>query len=460
MGNEMKPRRRQRWATAFRKYVDFINKNIYWRRVHAEGIENMPADGNPIVLVSNHQNCLNDPLTLALLLKDRRPNFLARANVFAVHPLVNKFLRALGLLPAYRVQYEGLSAVRKNQGTLSEVDNALRSGETVILYPECGHQDKRWLGNFSLAYLKMAFGAAEASGFEKEVFVMPTANHYSHYYHAREDMMIRFGEPISLAPYYDLYKEQPRAAMRQVNEIVRAKIEELMLNINDLENYEEIDYLRESRFGEQFAEAKGLNPDLLPDKLRADKALVAGIEQAKEQNPEEVEKLFDKTRKLIKGIKELGIRDWLFEGERSRFKQIWQGVLLLLGLPLFVACIIPTALMFIVPAIFIKKFIKDQMFHSSINVGATAFITYPICCLIPTIVMICTGAWIKGLIYFVAFPLFFIYAWNYIRWTVKYVGQYRFILPRNRKKVEQMRALRSQVFNKLGELLKATSQAL
>ena len=84
----------------------------------------------------------------------------------------------------------------------------------------------------------------------------------------------------------------------------------------------------------------------------------------------------------------------------------------------------------------------------------------PICCLIPTIVMICTGAWIKGLIYFVAFPLFFIYAWNYIRWTVKYVGQYRFILPRNRKKVEQMRALRSQVFAKLNELLKATSQAL
>lgn len=457
---EMKPRRRQRWATAFRKYVDFINKNIYWRRVHAEGIENMPPDGNPIVLVSNHQNCLNDPLTLALLLKDRRPNFLARANVFAVHPLVNKFLRALGLLPAYRVQYEGFAAVNKNKSTLSEVDTALRSGETVILYPECGHQDKRWLGNFSMAYLKMAFGAAEASGFEKEVFVMPTANHYSHYYHAREDMMIRFGKPISLTPYYDLYKEQPRQAMRKVNELVRTKIEELMLNINDLENYEEIDFLRESRFGKQYAVIHGLNPDILPDKLRADKQLVADLEMAKNNHPEEVDKLFKKTRKLIKDIKDLGIRDWLFEGQHSRFEQLWQGALLLLGLPLFIACIIPTALMFIVPALLIKRFIKDQMFHSSVNVGATAFITYPICCLIPTIVMLCCGAWIRALIYLMLFPLMFVYAWNYIRWTLKFVGHYRFVLPRNRKKVEQMRALRSQVFAKLNELLKTTASAV
>ena len=453
----MKPRRRQRWAAAFRNYVDFLNKNLYWRRVHAEGIENMPADGNPVVLVSNHQNCLNDPLTLALLLKDRRPNFLARANVFAVHPLANKFLRALGLLPAYRAHYEGFSAVNKNKATLSEVDNALRSGETVILYPECGHQNKRWLGNFSIAYLKMAFGAAEASGFEKEVFVMPTANHYSHYFHAREDMMIRFGEPISLVPYYERYKEQPRQAMREVNAIVRAKIEELMLNINNLENYDEIDFLRESAYGINYAEAKGLNPDLLPEKLQSDKALVAEIEMAVEQHPEEMKSIFENTKELSKGIKELGIRDWLFEGEHHRFDQFWKGVWLLLGLPLFVACIIPTVLMFIVPALLIKRFIKDQMFHSSINLGATAFITYPICCIIPSIVMICTGGWLRGLIYFALFPLMFIYAWNYVRWVIKAMGHRRFVLSRNRQKVEQLRALRSQIFADLDEVLKKSS---
>jgi hypothetical protein len=161
----------------------------------------------------------------------------------------------------------------------------------------------------------------------------------------------------------------------------------------------------------------------------------------------------------IEGIQELGIRDWLFEGEHHRYDQFWKGAMLLLGLPLFVACIIPTALMFIVPALLIKRFIKDQMFHSSINLGATAFITYPICCIIPSIVMICTGGWLRGLIYFALFPLMFIYAWNYVRWVTKAMGHRRFVLSRNRQKVEQLRALRSQIFGDLDEVLRKGTAA-
>lgn len=450
---EQQPRKRQLWATMFRRYVSFINSKIYFRRVHTLGLDRLPEDGNPIVLVSNHQNCLNDPLTLALKVKDRRPNFLARANVFAVHPMVNKFLRSLGLLPAYRVKFEGFAAVNKNKDTLGEVSLALGRGETVILYPECGHQNKRWLGNFSQAYLKMAFGAAEESNFEKEVFVMPSANHYSQYFHAREEMLITFGTPISIKPYYELYKEQPRKAMREVNVLVREQIESLMLNINDLDNYESIDFLRESSWGDRFAVQNGLNPTHLPDKLEADKRMVSNLENVSLAAPEETQRLFDNTRRLIAGIKELGIREWLFAGGYSRAKQILDTFLLVLGFPLFVACIIPTALMFVVPALLIKRFIKDEMFFSSVNVGATAFITYPICCIIPTIVMIFTQGWLTALSYFVAFPLMFIYAWNYVRWCYKVAGGYRFLLPRNRQKVERMRALRESVFAKLDELM-------
>lgn len=456
MDNELKPRRQKFYYSLFRRYVSFINSRFYFRRVHTVGIENMPKDGNPVVLVSNHQNCLNDPLALALMFKDRRPHFLARANVFK-NPMANRALRYLGLLPAYRVKFDGFSAVKKNQDTLEEVDVALQRGETVILYPECGHQDKRWLGNFSQAYLKMAFGAAEATEFKKEVFIMPTANHYSNYYHAREDMMIKFGTPISIAPYYELYKERPRQAMREVNELVRGQIESLMLDIRDLDNYDTIDFLRESSFGEHYAQSKGYHPDNLPEKLLADKELVAKIERAKAEKPEEVRKIFNNTRRFISGLKELGIREWLFEGSNSIFDQIWQGILLIMGLPLFLVCIVPTALLFIVPSLFIKRFIKDQMFRSSINVGATVLITYPLCCIIPSVVLWCTAGWLWGLIYFVAFPVMFVYAWNYIRWTIKYIGCYRFLNPRNKKKVARLSRLRNGIYRKLDKLLQQTA---
>lgn len=456
--NDLQPRKRQLWATLFRRYVSFINSKIYFRKVHTIGQERLPQDGTPIVLVSNHQNCLNDPLTLALKVKDRRPNFLARANVFAVHPVVDKLLRSLGLLPAYRVKFEGFAAVNKNKGTLNEVSSALGRGETVILYPECGHQNKRWLGTFSQAYLKMAFGAAEESNFQRDVVVMPTANHYSQYFHAREDMLITFGTPISIAPYYDLYKEHPRRAMRLVNQLVREQIENLMLNISDLENYESIDFLRESSWTDKWAKENGLEPNHLPDKLKADKELVSHLENASLAAPEEIKRLFEKTRQLIAGIKELGIREWLFAGDYSRAKQVVDTLLLAIGLPLFLVCIVPTALMFIVPALLIKRFIKDEMFFSSVNVGATALITYPICCIIPSVVMIFTQGWLTALIYFFAFPLMFIYAWNYVRWCYKVAGGYRYLLPRNRQKVEQMRALRIAIFAKLDEIMRKAEE--
>ena len=178
---------------AFRTYLQFVNSGLYFRKEHVIGLENVPANGTPVIIVANHQNCLNDPLCVCLKLTDRRMNFLARANVFK-NPVFNKILRAMGLLPAYRMGHEGLSAVNKNFETFEDAGNSLRDGETVMLYPEAGHQDKRWLGTFKLGYLRIAFAAAEKMNFEQDIMILPSCNHYSNYFHARTDMVIKFGK--------------------------------------------------------------------------------------------------------------------------------------------------------------------------------------------------------------------------------------------------------------------------
>ena len=65
---------------AFRTYLQFVNSGLYFKKEHILGLENVPVNGTPTVIVSNHQNCLNDPLCVCLKLTDRRMNFLARAN--------------------------------------------------------------------------------------------------------------------------------------------------------------------------------------------------------------------------------------------------------------------------------------------------------------------------------------------------------------------------------------------
>lgn len=452
MEKKRTPRDHSLFLKAFRAYLQYVNSGLYFRKEHIIGLENVPADGTPVVVVSNHQNCLNDPLCVCLMLTDRRMNFLARANVFN-NPVFNKALRAMGLLPAYRMSHEGIAAVAKNKVTLDAAGEALTNGETVMLYPEAGHQDKRWLGVFKVTYLKMAFDAASKMNFERDVMILPSCNHYSNYFHARTDMLIKFGKPISLKPYYEQFKESPRETMVKINEIVRSVIQEMMLHIDDLEHYEQIDYLRDTGYGRKYAIENGFKPRYLPSRLLSDQKLVTALSEAAEREPEQMEKIYQDTAELIAGMREIGIRDWLFIHNPGIAAPMLRGLGLLLLLPLFLVSIIPTGLLFIIPKIFLKKLIKDEMFISSFNIGVSVFISVPICLVIPVVLLwIFAGFW-WAFGYFMAFPVMFVLCWNYMRMFMKFVGSCRFVKRKNREKVSKLRELRESIFNRLDKLL-------
>ena len=452
MRKQRRPREHSLFLRAFRAYLQYVNSGLYFRKEHIIGLENVPADGTPVVVVSNHQNCLNDPLCVCLMLTDRRMNFLARANVFK-NPVFNKALRAMGLLPAYRLSHEGYSALAKNKSTLDAAGEALVNGETVMLYPEAGHQDKRWLGVFRVTYLKMAFEAAEKMDFERDVMILPSCNHYSNYFHARTDMLIKFGEPISLKPYYEQYKESPRETMILINQIVRDKIQEMMLHIDDLDHYEQIDFLRDNGYGRKFAIEHGYKFRYLPSRLISDQKLVTALQNAHKEHPEEMEQIYSDTSRLIEGQKELKIRDWLFIHNPGIAAPILRGLGLLLMLPLIAVSIIPTLLLFVIPKIFLNKLIKDEMFYSSFNIGVSVFISVPICLIIPSIALwIFAGFW-WALGYFLAFPLMFICVWNFMRMFLKFVGSCRFVAKKNRAKIAELRELRNSIFERLDKIL-------
>lgn len=446
------PREHSWFLKAFRTYLQYVNSGMYFRKEHVIGIENVPANGTPVVLVSNHQNCLNDPLCVCLKLTDRRMNFLARANVFK-NPVFNKALRAMGLLPAYRMGYEGYKEVLRNQETIDDACQALADGETVMLYPEAGHQDKRWLGIFKLGYLRIAFAAAEKMEFKEDVMVLPSCNHYSNYFHARTDMMIKFGKPISLKPYYERYQEAPRETMMEINKIVRAAIQEMMLHVDDLEHYDQIDFLRENEYGKIYAKRNGFKFNYLPSKLLSDQKFVDEIQKATKERPEEMEEIFKDTAYLADELKRLNIRDWLFTKKSGVGAAALRGLGLLILLPLFIVSIIPTFLLFLIPKIFLKKLIKDQMFVSTFNVAVSALITVPICLIVPIVLLwVYLGFW-WALGYLLAFPLMFILAWNYMRMFMKFIGACNFVRRKNRAKVKELKKLRKSIFKRLDDIL-------
>lgn len=449
---ERTPREHPLLLKAFRTYLQFVNSGLYFRKEHVIGLENVPANGTPVIIVANHQNCLNDPLCVCLKLTDRRMNFLARANVF-MNPVFNKILRAMGLLPAYRMGHEGLSAVNRNFETFEDAGNSLRDGETVMLYPEAGHQDKRWLGTFKLGYLRIAFAAAEKMNFKQDIMILPSCNHYSNYFHARTDMVIKFGKPISLKPYYEKYREAPRETMVEINKMVREEIKDMMLHIEDIENYDAIDFLRENGYGKKYAKTHGYKVNYLPSRLLSDQSLVNDLQKASEKYPEEMKQVYSDTLKLAKGIEELQVRDWLFERYPGVEALALRGLGLVTLFPLFLVSIIPTGLLFLIPRIFIKKMIKDQMFVSTFNVAVSALVSIPICLFIPVIVLWCMLGFWWGLGYAIAFPLMFILAWNYIRLSKKFAGTWNFTRRKNRRKVAGLRSLRKDIFSRIDKMI-------
>ena len=157
---------------AFKAYVRFFHDKIYYRKTYKINTEEIPESGIPTLILSNHQNCLNDPLGILFSFSDRKAHFLTRADVFALSPVADKFLRSIGLLPSFRLNYEGAEALKNNKETFKSTERELVKGRTIVMYPEAGHQDKHWLGYFSLGYARLAFEAAELDDFKTDIIIV------------------------------------------------------------------------------------------------------------------------------------------------------------------------------------------------------------------------------------------------------------------------------------------------
>ena len=153
---------------------------------------------------------------------------------------------------------------------------------------------------------------------------------------------------ISLKSWYDRYKEKPRTCQREVNQLVRKQIQSMMLDIRDLDHYKEIDFIRTSVFGETFADTLGKNPEILPEKLEADKELVRRLAA--------VEPDYGAVETYRKALEEARFEDRQVVSSPSWVKILLNILLLLLTLPLAVFCLWPY-----LPNWFIPQYANDHL---------------------------------------------------------------------------------------------------
>ena len=436
----------------FRAYLRFVHDRFFYRKCHRINMENIPSDGTPMLIASNHQNCLCDPVGVIVAFKDRKPNVLARADVFATHPLVNKILRKMGLLPAYRLSFDGEESLGKNKEVFNVSGKELVNGRSILIYPEGAHQDKHWLGDFSFGYTKMAFEAAELDDFKTEIFILPCCNHYSNYYDIQKDILLKFGTPVSLKPFYEQYKTKPRTAQRQVNTLVREQMEGMMLNITDLDNYGAIDFLRNT-YGRTYALKHGLRVDYLPDMLESDRAFFKALEVAKSENEVLVQQIYDDALRLENEIKTLKISDESFDHTPGWGAIIASVAVLVALLPVWLFSLWPNIIIYKVPDLVLRH-VKDKMFYNSFLYGISVLITMPVLYTLSFVLAwVYVNVWVAA-IYALLLPCLGLFAWYYVQFAVRIRQNILFRCLVGSEKISALRELRTMIYERLSKILK------
>lgn len=140
-----------------------IALHFFCREIIVSGKENVPANV-PVILAANHPNSFFDAIILGVHYP-RPMHFLARGDAFK-KPLVAKLLRALKLIPIYRLS-EGKENLTQNEATFHECISILKNNGAILIFSEGLCKNEWQLRPLKKGTARLAFRAWQEHGIEK-----------------------------------------------------------------------------------------------------------------------------------------------------------------------------------------------------------------------------------------------------------------------------------------------------
>lgn len=147
----------------------------------------------PTILASNHPNSFFDAILIAV----QYPQpiyFLARGDAFK-KPLVAKFLKALHLIPIYRLS-EGKENLSKNKDTFQTCIDLLQQNQTILIFSEGICKNEWQLRPLKKGTARLALMASEAG--LTNVRIQPAAINYSSFSKNPKEVEIHFNRSFSI----------------------------------------------------------------------------------------------------------------------------------------------------------------------------------------------------------------------------------------------------------------------
>ncbi len=426
------------WYNVVYSYIAPALLKIFFKKTIFIGTKNIPKD-KPVMIAPNHQNAVIDAFAV-IMSQNHQVVFLARSDIFS-SPLVSKILFFMKILPVYRIR-DGKEKLALNEEIFKKTVEVLESGRRVTIFPEAQHIDKRHLRILKKGVQRVAFAAEEKNDYKLDVHIVPTGIYYSNYWNFRTTLQVRYGKPIRVADFIDIYKENAQKGMLALRDEMSKRIKELIIHISDLKHYDTYELIRDV-CDKPMVEKQKLGKFTDETKFKADKITIAKTEKIAEEQSNVFEQLVEKSTKYSDFLKKNKLKDWVIEKDEKIGNLILKSLVLLIGFPVFLYGAVNNIIPFLLPNL-ITKNIKDRQFESSITFAMGLF-TFPIFYTVQSIILyILCDNWIYSLAYFISLPIFGLLAFSYHRLFVKTKSQLKFKF--NKTKPEYLEALRIREF--------------
>ncbi len=404
---------------------------VYFRRIKVVGRENIPS-GTPIIFAPNHQYAFMDALLLVMVTR-KIPYFLVRADIFK-KSFFSFLLRTLKMMPVYS-QRDSVDVLSKNEETFSTCVDILKRGKHLTIFPEGNHSKIRKIRTIRKGLLRIGFRTINEGDEGKNLVIIPVGINYDDHSKFQSDILIKFGKPIALENFNELYKENQAKAFSDVSAKIYSDLVDLTVNIQHIESYKFYESVLKI-YTPNFMHRVKLKYRNLLSRFSAYKKIIAGLDNWIETDPQEFKALETKNNKFFRQqIRSEFDPVCLGNFFDSRLQRFFNYLLLIIFWPIYMYGLINNLLAISLPYFIGKATVKDDHFQSSVKL-AIGLLSFPITYIIQAILFyqFFPNGWYVTL-YIISVIITGILAKIYQNWIHKFWEMFKIrLLMMNRKR--------------------------
>lgn len=360
------------------------------------------------IYASNHPSSFMDPLSISVL-NNPIVYFMVRADVFKAW-LVPIFSSAQ-MIPVYREHDGGKAALEKNEESFARAQSVLGIKKGLIIFAEGFTDDVfiRRLKPIKKGPARIAIGAMERFNWEKEIYLQCVGLNYSDPGSMRSDLVVCYGEKVSLNEFKKLYDENPNKAINHITKFIRTHLKKQITHVEnkDIAPFHE-QIMRLTRKGMNLHDSDKSIP--LEERFKYSRALADQINKVDFEEESEWVQLKDDVHSYFKEIESKGIEErhvYSYSKSGKKLSTLKENFQRILSFPIMLVALIHCAPIYFFVKRFVEKNFKRKVFWSSVKMvmGMILLGFYNIILAVLFYHFIFPDIWVTLAYYFVVTPL-------------------------------------------------------